>query len=314
MTVAFLDRIDQLSLVEKHGVIRSLTRKARVLFDVRPNNFTILSEALAFVPAPFSTLTEEGYSSLVLIGREPSLGPDPQVVDVILKYEHILDGPNQELFTNNRRGILFSKGRCSITEKPTNFYWPLGAVRNFENRTQIQVAHYFPDTVTSVIGDFVQPILFPRTIFQGGEINVPFPQGNIQLQGISDPATNPWDVANQFIAAINDNTWLTKPARTWICSEVQWDILDVRDQVYRFGFEFQNNPDEWDPTAVFLDQRTGRPPANVARGDQIDDNGTLSLVRHPTTLGLMPAGMWQVPYLRRVNFDELFNAFFDGGV
>ena len=32
---------------------------------------------------------------------------------------------------------------------------------------------------------------------------------------------------------------------------------------YFFTFEFQRNPDTWDPTAVFIDDRTQRPPANL---------------------------------------------------
>lgn len=332
MAQMFIDRIDNLSLVERNGAIRSLTRKALVVIDgldVLPQDFQVLNATMAFLDSelitPMSAVpADTGYSGLRLIERNPTLLNDPRFVEVILKYEHILDGPNQQL-VNPPSGLLFGKGRCSITQRSTNFYYPHGD--RSKDRIQILVAHTYTDPRMGIIGQYLGPDL-PNTIKQGGEINVPVPVANFQMQGLI-AIVNPWAVGQRFIARINKESWLNKPAKTWICSEVQWDILDPRvgsvgidkiqiEPLYRFGFEFQHDPDGWDPTVVFIDQRTGRPPFDIDKepGEFPDPDfpeaDIFSYRANPITDNLQPAGFWTVPYNALVNFNELFGAFFEG--
>jgi hypothetical protein len=93
-------------------------------------------------------------------------------------------------------------------------------------------------------------------------------------------------------------------------------------QRYKFGFEFQYNFDTWDPRVAFNDQRTGRPPADLEPATQPDPNlptqyqtfnsytyNFFAVQGGPT--GLQPAGYWNVPCLRRADFDTLFGAEFE---
>jgi hypothetical protein len=329
MANVYIDRVDNLSIVERHGALRSLNRKIRINFqpvDNKPYDYSALTLALSFCNelglTPFSTLAKEGYEALVLVERHPGvIHNDPNWVDVELKYEHILDGPNQILtpgFGANPnlpplKGIIYGKGRASISEKATNFYWPPGVERIPQNREQILVAHTFPTWETGIAAVPTDPTL-PRTIIQGGEINVPFPQRNFQCQGIINTDT-PQQVCDQFIRCINVNNWLGQPPLTWICSEVTFEMISnpvvFLNTTYKFTFEFQYNEDTWDPTVVFNDQRTGRPPADVEAATLEDPNGVENLVINPYSNEVQPAGYWTVPFLPRVDFTQLFQQNFE---
>ncbi len=215
--------------------------------------------------------------------------------------------------------FIYGKGRCSIVEKTTNFYIPPNAdgtvSDDITKRKQILVAHSFPKTDTGIVGQAIDPTL-PFTVIQGGEVSVPFPQGNFELQGILY-TNNPWSIAWAFIARVNKKVWLQRPPITWICSEVKFEVVDPSLGEYRFSFEFQYNVDTWNPTVVFNDQRTGRPPASVEAATLPNpmEGGVLNLVQNPYTEGtLQPAGYWNVPFLSQVDFSQLFANFFEGGL
>lgn len=373
-----VDTLNTLNAVENRGVIRSMTRMATVIFQpselVGVVNQSILQLALAACDATnltsFSTLVDEGFASLVLIERNPKLIEKDKTVEVELKYEHVLDGPNQQLFAPTS-GILYGKGRSSIVEKSTAFYYPFGKQNpddptGMNGRVAILVAHTFPPADMSTMGVASAPGL-PFTVIQSGEVQLPFPQENFQMMGILT-TDNPRGVAEQFVAKVNQNIWLSKPARSWICSDCQWDINKLPESLshtptYKFTLEFQYNVDTWNPTVVFKDQKTGRPPFNIEFADPNfpDKNGVVCLVKNPWiaasaskvavggiagplagTLiptapginaplsslsvlggiigptadlfggGFQPAGCWTVPALEGVDFNELFQAIFEG--
>lgn len=338
MAEPYVDRVDTLSCTEDRGVIRSLTRKVRVIFSAAELAEGGRIDAAVCVGALKVCDTQgleansvignvrdadDRYAPLTLVKRTASLvDGEPSVVDVVLQYEHIMDGPNQQLMAPPQ-GYIYGKGKTSIVQKSTNNYFPYGIRTDPAKRTQILVSHQFPDWETGIAAVPFNPN-YPRTIFQGGEIDIPYPQSNYGFAGIV--RTNaPRKLAGRIIATINEVEWQGDPPLTWICSEIQWEVLDPGEAPadgltsYKMQFEFQYNVDTWDPTVVFIDQRTGRPPANVLKATDEDDNGVLSLVVDPTkVLGdptrARPAGMWQVPALRRLKFDEFFGALFDGSL
>lgn len=316
----------------------SLTRKVRVVWgaEERAQNFGILRDTLEFLDGQgfgmFSLLYDPGeggkdemdYSSLVLVERKPSIGQnDPCVVDVELKYDHILDGPNQ-LISSPPLGVIYGKGRCSIVEKSTNFFFPYGD--KSQKRIQIMVGHKYEDTDSSVAGfTLVNQVKLPKVAIQGGEINIPFPQGNFQCEGIKKDVDDPWGFAMTAIAKLNRKSWLGQRPHCFLCTEVSWQMLNWKVGTYRFAFEFQYNDDTWDTSVVFLDQRTGRPPAKVVRGYITDpslvggpyEGRVLNYQVHPNydalnVEGQFPAGVWQVPALAEIDFNEFFVANFEG--
>lgn len=119
-------------------------------------------------------------------------------------------------------------------------------------RRQIVVGHQFPDDDRNVPG---------QTIFQTGEITDMQPNDNFKLHG-QVFIRNPRVIKKSILGAINSVPWMDGAAFEWICTEVTWEPLYVEWQ-WKMSFEFQHNEDSWLPTAIFNDQRNGRPPANL---------------------------------------------------
>lgn len=138
-----IDRLETLECIERNGVIRSLTRVARVFGMGQYLDYRVLWAGLAKagIPAAYSRLVDTTnnttiaqtmpFNALVLTERDAKIADlDKGTVDVTLKYEHILDGPNQSLqgFINflGLSSVLFVRGRSSIVQKPTNFFYYKG--------------------------------------------------------------------------------------------------------------------------------------------------------------------------------------------
>lgn len=159
---------------------------------------------------------------------------------------------------------------------------------------------------------------------QGGEINLPFPQENLRLDGYTY-TSNPDALKLAIHRKVNSDNWRGRPPRTWLCTEVQYEVLSPRPvsvplgvvpntPLYRFEFEIQYDSDGWDQTVAFKDQRTGLPPSTVQIGT-IPDPATPTVLNQqldPTTNQPFPAGTWTVPALPQTNFLAFFQANFDG--
>lgn len=345
MPEIYIDHLSDLKCTEVRGVIRSLTRKARVLLrgdltaDLRGPN--VLAAVLGYLDdvglSAMSTLgnvtdANSPYHALVLVNRSPQIAENDQnCVDVVLTYEHLIEGHNQTAI-GPPTGLLFGKGKTSIVEKQTNFFYPRGD--KTKPKIQLEVGHQFPitDKRAATITDDPR---YPRYRIQGGQINIPYPQSNYRFDGIVATAF-PALLANRLIAKINDRPWMGMPKHTWLCSEVTWEINDpgialfarpVIKPNYKFGFEFQYNSDTWNPTVAFHDQETGTLPAKVVVATEQGVNAAgqpdgivryMLLPRLIPGIGLIgldkvPAGVWQVPALQEKDFDAAFGALFEGG-
>lgn len=274
MPIVKIDRIDTLRATERNGVIRNLTRRARVI-NLTSTDYTVLwtSLAQAGIPASGSRLTGTGFEELILVERSPAI-VDEATVDVDLGYEHVLDGNQDLIDPSGQRGIIYGKTRCSIQQTTTNFYRANGV----GPQQQVIVAHRFPED---------DPDYPDETVEQGGEITVFLAQRNLQFEGFIDTRA-PWALANALIASINSGSWCNQGPHEWMCTEVQWQRW--KEGRYKFSFEFQHNSDTWNPTAVFVDQRTGKPPPNLVAN----------------------VGYQTIPYHKLVNYNRAFNSYFEG--
>lgn len=290
MGTAYIDRIDTLDASEVNGVIRSLTRVVRIT-GLTNTDYNILYDALADldVPQQGDILPGIGFEQLVLARRSVKLLPDdPGSVDVTLFYEHLLDGSNQNLF-KPQGGILYGKVSCSVQQKQTNFYVPNRGSIPQQPAQLIVLGHTFPKEDPD----------FPLQYYeQGGEINVMIPQENRKFEGYVD-TTAPWFIKDNLIATINTDIWAGRGPTEWMCTDVQYDIVDTTR--YNFKFEFQHNPDTWDPTAVFVDSRTSRPPPGLLNAHDADVlSGQLGKLRRP--------GFMTIPYHKRIAYGYVFGA------
>lgn len=327
-----LDRIDGSSITERYGAIQSLSRRAKVIFSKEEqaelqadDRHLLVVRALDALPQPFSfffdPLNDPLYQKcrhLVLVERSAApLGDetDNRTVIADLKYEHLLNGPHQNLdpsvdILTQNFFCLFGKGRCSVQEKPTNFFYPNGD--NTKTRTQILVGHTFPKEHSGIAGQVLDPINLPRTIIQGGEISIPFPHGSYEITGYKR-TNDPWGVCRSIVRHINSDVWLGELPFHWLCNDADFEVAIPANPgqpgIYKFKFQFEMNFDSWNPTVVFHDQRTGSPPANVVKAtteEVIDGILVKNRIAHTETGEYMPAGHWQVPALPRLDFNTFF--------
>lgn len=147
-----------------------------------------------------------------------------------------------------------------------------------KSKKQIQVGHKFPGTDKQVPN---------QTIFQTGEITVMLPHSNFTLSG-RIITNQPWAIENAVLGCINSEPWQNGNPREWMCTEVSWEAL-FGTRMYKMSFEFQRNPDTWLPTAVFNDQRIGKPPPNL----------------------IANFGYVEVPYYTEIDFDDFFQSTFE---
>jgi len=346
MPTLHLDHTSNLSCEEDRGVIRSLNRRALVEFTKAEldadggaiRNQGVLAAALDHLDSQglvyLSRLANNPqdatsrFNSLVMVKRSPALlDKDPAWVEVMLTYNHILDGHNQEVIAPGT-GLIYGKGKCSIVEKTTNFFRANGDPS--KEKALIVVSHTYPVSDTR-IGGLPFDSRFPRTIFQIGEIKVPFTQINYNAQGIVY-TDNPVAVAVSIVAKVNSVAWQGQKPKTWICTEAAWESNDQASDpvnsrpIYKFHFEFQHNSDGWQPTVVFNDKETGLPPIGVIRATIEDENGVVRYRPWNKPIPPLPGdqlaeigpdnaiagGIWEVPALAAKDYNQFFRGLFEG--
>ena len=298
-SVAFIDHVDTVAAEERGGALRSLTRLFRVVNVYQPTdadpftayqNLKIALET-AGVPTIPDTVTGDGFEPLMLDERSVKIVEgDPSCFDVTCTYRHVLEG-TQELPDPRAiiPGVLYTKSRCSIQQFPVNFY--LDYSQDPPVQKPITVEHTFPDGTNEYLDEngVIRPAdkdYSGETITQGGEIQATVPMRSLILEGYID-TDFPSQYESAIIAKLNKGEWRGQPDRTWLCSEVQWEV--VKENRYKYHYEFQNNPFGWDTYAVFIDQRYGRPPPALI------ENKGYKLIK----------------YLDDVDYDDFFEAVFD---
>lgn len=247
-------KIHHTSLVEaqeRHGTIVRVVMRARVL-DLVSTNLAVFSEALsaAGVPSVGDTLT--GYSNLVLTERNPKIvDGDPSTFDVDCVYEHFFN--EGQSYDDPPVGFMAGEARANVQQVSGN--------TDLDGNT-ITVSHTFPST---------DPDFPDETQDQGGEIQFFQPSRTLTVSGIKQ-TSRPWIIANSIIGRVNKGDWLGEPEHEWMCVGVSWKIHDAGTAgsvKYFMSFEFQHNPDTWNPTAIFIDERTGKPPKDLVLGTGI---------------------------------------------
>jgi len=249
---AYIDHIEVLEASERHGALRRLVRACYVN-GIDTTTWELLTQGLdnAEVPQYGSYLTDAAVnaSDLMLVERNPRI-QDKNSVMVELVYENFMDLP--ENLDNPRGGYIGGEVRCNLQQKTSNLDI---------NGDQITVSHHYPED---------DPQYPDETKTQGGEIQYFEPQRAIHIRGIKQTQT-PWLLANAIIGRVNNATWSGEAARTWLCTGVRWKLAWLGPGAtglhrYFLDFEFQYDADTWDPTVVFIDDRTGKPPPDLVEG------------------------------------------------
>lgn len=262
MVTAKLDTIETLSLKERNGGIYFLQRRILVEY-LTDTDYGSLFDAInaTGVPNYGDSVTEA--SNLMVTNKEAKM-LDSTLAEVIVTYE-----PKDQIqrFAETSKANL----RASLNQLPTN--------KDKDGDTTF-VEHEFP-------GDDPDPLFAGLTKTQGGQWDKFSPQVALHFEGtqqVSDIVGLALSVMNKT----NDATWMGGGAGTWMCTGVEADVNNsgLSPIDYLLKLEFQYNPDGWDPTIVYVDPRTGRPPVDlvpdtgfkvVAAYDRIDFDTTFGI-------------------------------------
>lgn len=270
--VSHPDRVDVLECVEKYGTIVRLVRRVRIT-GLSDTDYKALYSALTTtgVPAIGSKLTGTGFESLVCTERSVRIvEEEPSVADINCTYE--LGYNEGQDMRAPPFSIVLSSQSVSLNQVTSN---------TDKDGNTVTVSHTFP----AADADFPSV-----TKQQAAEFQYFQAQPTLRVQGIRR-GVGPWLVAQQITGALNDTTWGGTPAGTWMCTTCSWEPYNLStQQSYKFTFEFQYNPDGWDPTVVYIDERTGKPPKDLLEG-----TGYKTVQKH-----------------RRVNFNSLIGAVVQG--
>jgi len=282
MATVRIDQIETLSMREKWGAVIGCTRVATVS-GLTGTTWEPMYAALdaAGLPTWGDYLDGSRAVHLALVDRDVQM-VDRDTARVTLVYSKFND-EGQRLFyetgTISDRNVS-GKMQASVTQKRTNLYREGGTGAE----QLITVAHTYPATDPDYPG---------KTITQTGEVDVFIPQRNFTVHGLR--ATNsPWAIANALVGAVNDAVWLGAAKHQWMCQEVTWEyrnwVAAESTDYYFMTLTFQQNEDTWNPTAVFQDDRTGRPPQ-----DLVEDVGYKYIRYHkevnfPRELGFFVVG------------------------
>lgn len=250
-----VDMVGMLEADERLGGIRRLVRKALVS-GLTDTTWAAITSALdaSSLPQYESHLTEDTSKQaydLVLVERRVKV-IDKDKAEVELVYENFAD--LEENLDTPRGGYVTGEVRCNLQQKTSNLDI---------NGDQVTVSHTYPAD---------DPNHPSETLTQGGEFQYYEPERTIFIRGIKQ-TRSPWLIANAIVGQVNAYAWSGEAARTWLCTGCTWKLSwagaysgGLRRNRYYMTFEFQHNPDTWDPTVTFIDDVTNKPPANLVEG------------------------------------------------
>jgi len=260
--VAKIDSIENLSCQERYGVIVHVERLVHVIGLDTETDYSIMMTALNHLDIPvFNDKLEGGEAPTCVLTERTVTVIDKDKADVKLVYEHYSnDGQN---FDAPPGGVIVGEVKANIQQI---------AMNKDAGGAMIFVEHTYPDGTDAFKDDDGNTLpkdnSYPgETKKQTGEVNVFIPQKTLSYQGVK-LTQSPWQVAAAVVGKVNDSTWLGTEARQWMCTACTWKLCDDAPAKNRYFFtlEFQQNPDTWDPTVVFIDDRTSRPPAHLVEG------------------------------------------------
>ncbi len=247
--VVYIDYIDTLEMKEKWGVVESVVRVARVV-GLTGTDYATMAQVLdnANVPSKGDIL-DGNHPHLIVTDRDIKM-VDRDKADVTLAYGGFNDKGQPLYVAGTVAGAnVAGKMTTSMVQKDTNLYREDGV----GEEKLITVQHTYPET---------DPDYGGKTVKQSGLIGVSIPQRTFTIEGVKEVKA-PWEMAERLNGAINNDVWMGQPKWTWMCTEVTWEHR--KEDNYFMSFQFQHNPDTWNYTAVFTDERTQKPPENLVK-------------------------------------------------
>ncbi len=100
---------------------------------------------------------------------------------------------------------------------------------------------------------------------QIGEVSIEIPSIVASLSRTEDK--HPLAKAQKYLGKINSTQFMGGAPGNWICTQLNGTSADG-GETYQVNYEFQYNPDSWNPLVAFIETETGRipPDANEKNG------------------------------------------------
>ena len=107
-------------------------------------------------------------------------------------------------------------------------------------------------------------------VSQGGEINVLEAQSTL----IGDPVVetnSPGVISQSWAGRVASNAWEGGQPGEWLCESVTFEPVDLTSDPnrYRLTFTMRRKAGGWQPSAVYVDPETDRPPPDLVEGQSI---------------------------------------------
>lgn len=253
-----IDKLDDLSMEERGGVVYSLHRRALVTevstSEIDGYKYLAMRDVLDF-------LDTEGYGAgdapmrdgsnadknLLLSHRSVKL-VDRAAAEVDLTYEHLSESAYQELGNPNTNALVFS-GEASLSAKKSQTDKDGAAV-------VLTYTYHADDNKTGHSGEVAK---------QGAEFDVQIPTRTRTLRGLMEHY-DPEVVLGGIVGLVNDPEWADGTAGTWLCTKGSYRLHDANAStpVWLFEFSFEYDPDGWQPKVVFQDPDSKKPPSDWA--------------------------------------------------
>lgn len=138
-------------------------------------------------------------------------------------------------------------------------HWPLTPVLRSGGAGLQQIT-------TQKLRDGTQVLVSYNGRQQGGELNVFKPTTGVEIE-VVEPTSTPDELAASWINTVNSQTFAGEPPRTWKIVDISYDR--VAEDVYFFRYRFENDPEGWDPTGVYVDPETVEFPPDLIVGEGI---------------------------------------------
>jgi len=243
-----IDGMTLLEATERNGALRRLVRVAHVS-GIESTDWDILTQALKEAGLPefgdvLSTVAEDkGGQDLVLVERNPKILSKTHA-EIQLVYENFAD-IEENLDTPVAIKILANM-RVNLNQKTSNLD---------KDGKQVTVSYTYSGDENHDDG----------LVTQGVEFSYYEPQRTMFVRGIKKTGT-PWLIANNCIGKTNIKWFALEKPGYWLCMACDWKLAHRGDNIsYFMNFEFQFNPDGWDPSVTFIDDVTGKPPPNLIK-------------------------------------------------
>lgn len=104
--------------------------------------------------------------------------------------------------------------------------------------------------------------------YQGGDVQYQIPMMVFRFSRREPSDAYVGDRARNFVGTLNNEPVFGDPVRTWLCTRID-GVSDDGGITYNVTYEFQYNPETWDPVIVFTNPETGKPVANPVWGESI---------------------------------------------